>query len=83
MLRWVFDKFKTVLLALAVIAGPVLYIIGSMRGRKADEAEDNARLAKSHEQRAAFYREMENAHAQIDRPADRDALTKRLRSQGL
>lgn len=69
------------LAALPVIA----YVFGRKEGKKIETVEVLKEQARTEEERADFYKEMEQASHEVqdNRPANRDELVKRLRKQGL
>lgn len=80
---WLISKIKSVLLVLALVAGPALYALGAIRGRASTELEQAKDAAKTNEDVADFYRELEGLNAENTSLRGRDDLVGRLRGDGL
>jgi len=82
MLGFVTGKIKTWALAAAMIALPVLYVLGRKDGRHASKAQQLKDAAETNNERADFYKKMAD-YPDDDARFTRHDLVERLRSGGL
>lgn len=82
MLGFVTGKIKTWALAAAMIALPILYILGRKDGRKASQVQQLKDAAETNNDRAEFYKRMAEYPDDHGRFSRHD-LVERLRSGGL
>jgi hypothetical protein len=78
---FLFSKVRSVLLGLAVIAGPLLYLLGSFRGKQSGKIDALKDELDEQTNKADFYRNMEAVDENDIRPRNRNDLIERLRKE--
>jgi hypothetical protein len=85
LLGGLFSKVKVIAIGILAALVPILYILGRRDGAKIEEVKQIKASAEAMEDRAEFYKEMENTNSEIEstKPTTRDDITDRLREHGL
>lgn len=78
----IFGRVKDMIIGTLVLALPILYVIGRIKGKEAEKNKVLEDELEAADQANRFYKAMAE-HEEDGSIADRDGLVKRLRKDGL
>lgn len=81
----ILGRIKSILLAIAGVALPILYILGRKDGANLEQREALKEAVETEKERADFYKAMDEFDNEIKdaTPRDRADIAERLRQHGL